>query len=98
MGELTARPIQPQVITMPMAVAVILGNASAVRAKVVGKTGAMARPAQNTAIPAPVEPPVYSMANVEAAMATAENIITLMDDTRNKIGDTTARPIKSPRA
>src|SRR6266851_210429 len=51
-GELAASPIHPQVITMPIAVAVPLGNASATIASVVGNTGAIARPAQNTAIPA----------------------------------------------
>src|SRR5258707_10542800 len=54
MGELTASPIQPKVITIPMAVAVMMGNASPTMASVVGNTGAMARPAQNTAIQARV--------------------------------------------
>src|SRR5450755_4889199 len=50
--ELTARPIHPQVMTTPIAVAVILGKASPTMASVVGNTGAIARPAQKTKIPA----------------------------------------------
>ena len=46
--ELTARPAQPQVMTKPMAVPVMRGKAVPTMARVVGKTGAMERPAMKT--------------------------------------------------
>ena len=59
--ELTARPVQPQVMTKPMAVPVMRGKAVPVMASVVGKTGAMARPAMKTSAPAAVGLTVRSM-------------------------------------
>src|SRR5438552_16764792 len=64
MGALMARPIQPLVITMPMAVAVALGNASPTMASVVGKTGAMARQPQNTATAATATSDVWMATSV----------------------------------
>ena len=50
MWELTASPIQPDVITIHIAVPVMRGKASPTIASVVGKTGAMDTPARNTRI------------------------------------------------
>ena len=61
MRELTARPIHPDVMAMPMAVAVMRGKASPTMASVVGKTGAMATPAQKTMMAAMVGLLVCSM-------------------------------------
>ena len=54
-GELTVSPVNPQVIVNPIAVAVPCGKMLASTASVVGNTGAIANPVQNTAIPAILE-------------------------------------------
>ena len=69
MRELTARPTQPQVITKPMAVPVMRGKALPTMASVVGKTGAMERPAMKTSTTAMPGLLVRSMRNVVMAMA-----------------------------
>src|SRR6202161_1682052 len=70
MWELTARPAHPQVMTMPMAVEVMRGKASATMARVVGKTGAMERPERKTSAAAAPGLFVLSMRKVVTAMAT----------------------------
>src|SRR5215472_17742219 len=67
--ELTASPTQPQVITNPMAVPVMRGNAAPVIASVVGNTGAIERPATNTSANANEALLVRSMRNVVIAIA-----------------------------
>src|SRR5580700_3093894 len=69
MGELTASPAHPQVMTNPMAVPVMRGNALPTMASVVGKTGAIESPAMNTSTHAALGLRVRSMRNVVTAMA-----------------------------
>ena len=54
MGELTVSPVNPHVIVNPIAVAVPCLKMLASTASVVGNTGAMAKPEQNTATAAVV--------------------------------------------
>ena len=51
MRELTASPIQLDVIAIPMAVPVMRGNTSPMSATVVGKTGAIDMPAKKGKYP-----------------------------------------------
>src|SRR5215467_4708507 len=67
--ELTASPIQPQVMANPMAVPVIRGNTFPTIASVVGNTGAIDTPARNTRIQAPVTPRARRASHVVSAMA-----------------------------
>src|ERR1035437_6983493 len=67
--ELTARPAHPQVMTKPIAVPLMRGKALPTTARVVGNTGAMARPAINTRTAAAPGLLVRSMRNVVTAMA-----------------------------
>src|ERR1039458_5275994 len=69
MRELTARPTHPQVMTMPIAVPVMRGNAVPTMARVVGKTGAMETPAMKTSTEAVIGLLVRSIRQVVTAMA-----------------------------
>ena len=71
--ELTARPIQPQVMAKPIAVPVTAGNISPTTASVVGKTGAIEMPAMATNARATPGFLVRSMKKVVIAMATEAN-------------------------
>src|ERR1017187_9368759 len=97
-GLLTASPSQPEVITMPMAVAVMRGNASPTSASVVGKMGAIAKPAQNTTTQAADGLLTCNMANVVMAIATEAPRVTARADTLMRIREITRRPTSSPRA
>ena len=79
--ELTARPVQPQVMTMPIAVLVMRGKASPTTDRVVGKTGAMESPARKTRTKAGTVRLVRSMRKVVTAMATEAASRTAMADT-----------------
>src|ERR1039458_3116034 len=87
--ELTASPAQPQVMTKPMAVPDMRGKALPTIARVVGKTGAMERPAINTRTNATVGLEVRSMRNVVTAIATEAASVTVTAGTRMRIGETT---------
>lgn len=79
--ELTASPAQPQVITNPMAVLVMRGNASPTMASVVGKTGAMESPARKTSAKAAAGLLVRSMRYVVMAMAKEATKVTVTAET-----------------
>ena len=81
MRELTARPIQPQVMTSPMAVPDMRGKASPTMASVVGKTGAMEIPARKTRTAAAPGLFTRSIRNVVIAMATEAQKVTVMAGT-----------------
>src|SRR3982750_2492255 len=76
-GELITRPLKPQVIVKPMAVAVPCLKRLATSAIVVGNTGAIARPAQNTVMPAMVGSVVCSIDQVVMAIRTADAMVTV---------------------
>src|SRR5580704_10466650 len=72
--ELTARPNHPELIAIPDAVAVIVGNRSATIARTVGNMGAIANPARNTATPAAAV--VRNIQKVVMAIRTAATSVT----------------------
>ena len=96
--ELTASPTQPQVITNPIAVPVIRGNASPTIASVVGNTGAIESPARNTITPAAAGPLARSIRKVVMVMASAATSVTWIADTWMRIGETATRPTSNPSA
>ena len=98
MRELTARPHQPSVMTTPMAVPVMRGNASPTMASVVGKTGAMETPARKTRIPAVVALVVFSIRNVVRVIMMAAASVTSGAGTLISTGATATRPISRPSA
>jgi hypothetical protein len=71
--ELTAKPIHPNVMAIPMALAVARGNVSPTTARVVGKTGAILSPVQNTATVIALCECSRSMMKVVMAISAAEN-------------------------
>ena len=84
---LTASPAQPQVMTKPMAVPVIRGNAVPVMASTVGKTGAIDNPAAaKTSAAATAGLSVRSMRNVVTAMAMEAASVTSMARNMNEDG------------
>src|SRR5258708_2151244 len=70
--ELPARPIQPQVITIPFAVPGAAGNLSFAIASAVGNTGAIASPTQNSSTHANAALRVCSTAKVKTAIKPAD--------------------------
>src|ERR1700739_76738 len=79
--ELTARPTHPQVMTKPNAVPVMRGNAAPVMASVVGKTGAIDRPAMKTKTNAIPGLFVCNIRKVVMAMAMDAPSVTSIGDT-----------------
>ena len=96
--ELTASPHHPHVMTRPIAVPDILGNASPTMAIVVGKTGAIERPAMNTNTNATNGALVLSIRKVVIAIATEARSVTVEGGTYMSIGDTPTRPMSNPSA
>src|ERR1700739_5153292 len=94
--ELTASPAQPHVITKPIAVPLIFGNAVPTIARVVGKTGAMESPATKTSAAATEGLLVRSMKNVVTAMAMEAARVTSTAGTLMRMGETPARPTRRP--
>jgi hypothetical protein len=85
MRELTASPIQLDVIAIPIAVPVMRGNRSPMSATVVGKTGAMDMPARKVTIHATVGLRVCNMANVMIAIKTDAAKVTVRPETEIRI-------------
>ncbi len=83
--ELTASPIQLEVIAIPIAVPVMRGNTSPMRATVVGNTGAMHIPARNVSIQATVGWLVCSMAKVMIAIKMDAASVTERPETEIRI-------------
>jgi hypothetical protein len=97
-GELTARPSQPEVMAIPMAVAAPRGKASAISAKVVGKTGAIASPVANTVmLSASVE---FSCRMAKVVMDIKTPAVKMMDmpGTRGGMREAASRPSRMPSA
>ena len=92
------RPVIAEVMTMPMAVAVMRRKILPTTPRVVGKTGAIANPAQKTATAATIGSPVRSMAKVVTVIATEVHSITFSSLTPSKMRETTNRPTSKPRA
>ena len=96
--ELTAKPAYPHVMTKPIAVPVMRGNSPPTIATVVGKTGAIERPATKTSAEAKFGLFVCSIRNVVRAMAIEATRATVTAGTRIRIGDMPMRPMSKPSA
>ena len=97
-GELNVTPLNPHVIMNPMAVAVPCLKVFPTTAMVVGNSGAIARPTQNTATAAVVESVALSIAKVVTAMAMAEPSVTVSGGILINTGAMATRPSNNPSA